>query len=107
LKEADMAFLETHYLPHSIPGRAQELFILVERFWERFELPYPIYFTAGLAEKATQYYKLFINWTNETLKDTFWQRNAFKFKYLKPLDYSYITQPNPMLVFSTPGLALN
>jgi len=71
-------------------GRAQELFILVERFWERFGLKHPIYFTTGLADKATAYYKLFINWTNETLRDTFTERNAFNFKFIKVLDPAVI-----------------
>ena len=44
------------------------------------KLNVPIYFTAGLAEKATNYYKLFVNWTNEKIKETFVERNAFDFK---------------------------
>jgi len=43
-------------------GRAQELCILLESYWDRMKLDVPIYFTAGLAEKATNYYKLFVNW---------------------------------------------
>jgi integrator complex subunit 11 len=37
-------------------GRAQELCILLEQYWDRMKLNVPIYFTAGLAEKATNYY---------------------------------------------------
>lgn len=37
-------------------GRAQELCILLESYWDRMKLEVPIYFTAGLAEKATNYY---------------------------------------------------
>lgn len=49
-------------------GRAQELCILLETYWERMNLTVPIYFSAGLTEKATNYYKLFIHWTNEKIK---------------------------------------
>lgn len=49
-------------------GRAQELCILLETYWERMNLNVPIYFSAGLTEKATNYYKLFIHWTNEKIK---------------------------------------
>ena len=42
-------------------GRAQELFILIERFWERFDLRYPVFFTPGLAEKAVAYYRLVVS----------------------------------------------
>ena len=37
-------------------GRAQELCILLESYWDRMKLEVPIYFTAGLAEKATNFY---------------------------------------------------
>ena len=70
-------------------GRAQELCILLESYWERMKLNVPIYFTAGLAEKATNYYKLFVNWTNEKIKETFVDRNAFDFKYIKAYQKEY------------------
>lgn len=46
-------------------GRAQELCILLETYWERMNLKYPIYFAVGLTEKANNYYKMFITWTNQ------------------------------------------
>ena len=33
-------------------GRAQELCILLETYWERMKLDVPIYFSAGLAERV-------------------------------------------------------
>ena len=33
-------------------GRAQELCILLETYWERMQLQYPIYFSLGLTEKV-------------------------------------------------------
>jgi integrator complex subunit 11 len=85
-------------------GRAQELCILLETYWERMNLLYPIYFSAGLTEKANHYYKLFISWTNQNIKNTFVQRNMFDFKHIKPFDRSYIDNPGPMVVFATPGM---
>lgn len=85
-------------------GRAQELCILLETFWDRMNLKYPIYFSQGLAEKANHYYKLFITWTNQKIRNTFVQRNMFEFKHIKPFDRSYIDQPGPMVVFATPGM---
>lgn len=85
-------------------GRAQELCILLESYWDRMGLKVPIYFSQGLAEKATNYYRLFINWTNEKIKKTFVQRNMFEFKHIQPLDMSYVDQPGPMVLFSTPGM---
>ncbi|XP_071957056.1 integrator complex subunit 11-like [Antedon mediterranea] len=85
-------------------GRAQELCILIETFWERMNLKVPVYFSTGLTEKANHYYKLFITWTNQKIKKTFVQRNMFEFKHIKPFDRSYISNPGPMVVFATPGM---
>jgi Cft2 family RNA processing exonuclease len=35
-------------------GRAQELCILLESYWERMNLNIPIYFSLGLTEKVTR-----------------------------------------------------
>uniref|UniRef100_A0A915HRK4 Integrator complex subunit 11 n=1 Tax=Romanomermis culicivorax TaxID=13658 RepID=A0A915HRK4_ROMCU len=79
-------------IPTFALGRAQELCILLESYWERMNLKIPIYFTMGLTRKATDYYKLFISWTNEKIKKTF------------PFDNSYADLPGPMVVFATPGM---
>ncbi|KAJ1962933.1 Integrator complex subunit 11 [Dispira parvispora] len=85
-------------------GRAQELCILIETFWDRMGLKVPVYFSAGLTEKANNYYKLFISWTNQKIKDTFIHRNMFDFKHIKPWDRAYADQPGPMVLFATPGM---
>lgn len=74
-------------------GRAQELCILLETYWERMNLKYPIYFAVGLTEKANNYYKMFITWTNQKIRKTFVQRNMFDFKHIKPFDKGYIDNP--------------
>lgn len=88
-------------------GRAQELCILLETYWERMNLKVPIYFALGLTEKATNYYKMFITWTNEKIKKTFVQRNMFDFKHIKPFDRAFIDNPSSMVVFATPGMLPN
>ena len=85
-------------------GRAQELCILIDTYWERMNLKVPIYFSAGLTEKANKYYKLFINWTNEKIKKTFIQRNMFDFKHIKPFERSFSDLPGPMVLFASPGM---
>ncbi|XP_060536886.1 DNA polymerase epsilon catalytic subunit 1 [Cylas formicarius] len=85
-------------------GRAQELCILLETYWERMNLKAPIYFALGLTEKANNYYKMFITWTNQKIRKTFVQRNMFDFKHIKPFDRQYIDNPGPMVVFATPGM---
>ncbi|XP_054707028.1 integrator complex subunit 11-like [Uloborus diversus] len=85
-------------------GRAQEMCILLETYWERMNLKIPIYFAVGLTEKATTFYKMFITWTNQKIKQTFVHRNMFDFKHIKPFDRAYIDNPGPMVVFATPGM---
>lgn len=57
-----------------------------------------------MTEKANFFYKLFISWTNEKIKKTYDKRNMFEFKHIKSLDWSYVDQPGPMVVFATPGM---
>jgi len=45
-------------------GRAQELSVLLEAYWNRTDNIVPVYFSAGLIEKANFYYKLFVEWEN-------------------------------------------
>lgn len=86
-------------------GRAQELCILIETYWERMNLGHvPVYFSAGLVEKANLYYKLFINWTNQKIKETFVKHNMFDFKHIKPFDRAFADKPGPMVLFATPGM---
>eukprot|EP01135_Chromosphaera_perkinsii_P008494 Nk52_evm62s1360 gene=Nk52_evmTU62s1360 len=86
-------------------GRAQELCILLETYWDRMNLSHiPIYFSAGLTEKANHYYKWFITWTNQKIKKTFVKRNMFDFRHIKPFDRSFADNPGPMVLFSTPGM---
>ncbi|CAD6195095.1 unnamed protein product [Caenorhabditis auriculariae] len=85
-------------------GRAQELCILLESYWERMNLNIPIFFSQGLAERANQYYRLFINWTNENIKKTFVARNMFDFKHIRPMEKGAEDMPGPQVLFSTPGM---
>ncbi len=57
---------------------------------------------------AFQYYRLFINWTNEKIKKTFVgeDENVFEFKRIQPFDRAYADNPGPMVLFSTPGAFL-
>ncbi|KAJ3092535.1 Integrator complex subunit 11 [Quaeritorhiza haematococci] len=86
-------------------GRAQELCILIEGYWERMALSkVPVYFSAGLTERANEYYKLFINWTNQKIKNTFVERNMFDFKHIGRWESSLAEEPGPMVLFATPGM---
>ncbi|XP_040120023.1 integrator complex subunit 11 isoform X2 [Oryx dammah] len=96
-------FLKKVLIPVFALGRAQELCILLETFWERMDLKAPIYFSTGLTEKANHYYKLFIPWTNQKIRKTFVQRNMFEFKHIKAFDRAFADSPGPMVCSGAAG----
>eukprot|EP01083_Nonionella_stella_P284604 968936_1 len=85
-------------------GRSQELMILLESYWDRMNLKIPIYVTSGLTRFSNEYYKLFVNWTNQKIKNTFHERNMFDFKHIEQFDMSYATEDRPMVALASPGM---
>lgn len=55
-------------------GRAQELCLLVESYWEMMDLKIPVFFSAGITEKANHFYRLFIQWASENVKSNVQKR---------------------------------
>ncbi|KAJ4961874.1 hypothetical protein NE237_021784 [Protea cynaroides] len=91
-------------IPTFALGRAQELCILLDDYWERMNLKIPIYFSAGLTIQANMYYKMLIGWTSQKVKDTYATHNAFDFKHVCSFDRSFINAPGPCVLFATPGM---
>ncbi|XP_055962004.1 cleavage and polyadenylation specificity factor subunit 3-II [Mercurialis annua] len=91
-------------IPTFALGRAQELCILLDDYWERMNLKVPIYFSAGLTIQANMYYKILIGWTSQKIKETYTTRNAFDYKNVHPFDRSLIDAPGPCVLFATPGM---
>lgn len=58
----------------------------------------------GMTEKANDYYRLFINWTNQKIKKTFVKRNMFDFKNIKTFNRAYADDAGPMVLFASPGM---
>ena len=54
-------------IPVFAVGRAQELCMLLNSYWQRMQLQYPIYFGGGMTEKANKYYKLYVQWTGSDM----------------------------------------
>lgn len=91
-------------VPIFVFGRAQEMCLLIDSFWERMGLKIPIYLSTGMAEKANDIYKQFINYTNETVRKRFMERNLFEFKHIQQLDKFVVDQAGPMVIFASPGM---
>ncbi|KAJ8767764.1 hypothetical protein K2173_020704 [Erythroxylum novogranatense] len=91
-------------IPTFALGRAQELCILLDDYWEHMNLKVPIYFSAGLTIQANMYYKMLIKWTSEKIKETYATHNAFEFKNVRNFERSLINAPGPCVLFATPGM---
>jgi integrator complex subunit 11 len=87
-------------------GRAQELLILIESYWQRMAdlSAIPVYFSAGMTERANEYYKLFLQWTNSFILKTFYTNNVFDFVHVKTWDQSLVDNSGPMVLFASPGM---
>jgi integrator complex subunit 11 len=99
-------------------GRAQELCILVDSYWEKTGLKVPMYFssgtlflndavTVGMTARANDVYREYLHWTNETLQKHFNEHNMFDFRHIKAFDMAYVDNPGPMVVFASPGMVDN
>ncbi|WOL20128.1 hypothetical protein Cni_G28930 [Canna indica] len=91
-------------IPTFALGRAQELCILLDDYWERMNLKVPIYFSAGLTIQANMYYKMLIGWASQKIKGISSVRNTFDFKHVCPFDRSLVNSPGPCVLFATPGM---
>lgn len=91
-------------IPAFALGRAQELCMLLDDYWERMNLKVPIYFSAGLTIQANMYYKVLINWASQKVKNLSATRNAFDFKNVHNFERSMINAPGPCVLFATPGM---
>lgn len=91
-------------IPAFALGRAQELCMLLDDYWERMNLKVPIYFSAGLTIQANMYYKVLINWASQKVKSLSATRNAFDFKNVHSFERSMINAPGPCVLFATPGM---
>ena len=87
-------------------GRAQELMILLESYWDRMDLNIPIYFSAGLAQKANDYYKFFVNWCNQSVKRNLLEneRNVFDFPHIQTWRPDFTHHNKPCVLLATTGM---
>ncbi|VUZ95354.1 cleavage and polyadenylation specificity factor, putative [Plasmodium vivax] len=84
-------------------GRAQELSILLDSYWKKMKIKYPIYFGCGLTENANKYYRIYSSWVNSSCVSTD-KKNLFDFANISPFVNSYLGENRPMVLFATPGM---
>ncbi|CAN6217580.1 unnamed protein product [Urochloa humidicola] len=91
-------------IPIFAVGRAQELCMLLDDYWERMNWKIPIYFSGGLTIQSNIYYKMLIGWTSQKIKDSRRMHNPFDFKHVCHFERSFIDNPGPCVLFATPGV---
>lgn len=66
----------------------------------------PIYFSAGLAQKANDYYKFFVNWCNESVRNNLLEdeRNVFDFPHIRPWNNMAMHSEDPCVLLATTGM---
>lgn len=74
-------------LPVVALGRAQELLLILEEYWERHPELHgvPIYQASGLARRAMSVYKTYIEMMNDDIRKAFEIANPFQFKHITHL----------------------
>lgn len=89
-------------------GRAQELLLILEEYWEahRELQTIPIYYASSLAQRCMKLYQTFVSAMNDRVKmqhDN--HRNPFVFKYIRSLvDTKSFEDNGPCVVLASPGM---
>lgn len=92
-------------LPVFALGRAQELLLILEEYWESnphlHEIP--IYYVSELARKCMSVYQTYVNMMNERIQKM--KRNPFDFKHVKNLkEIQSFRDSGPCVVMASPGM---
>ncbi|KAI3638080.1 hypothetical protein MIR68_003691 [Amoeboaphelidium protococcarum] len=91
-------------IPTFAIGRAQELCVLVEEFWAKMGLTYPVYYSTGMTARSMIYYQMYSNWTHSNLSMNFGV-DKFDFKYIKQFPGIQAADDHgPAILFASPGM---
>lgn len=94
-------------LPVFASGRAQELLLILDEYWEAHpELQkYPIYYASALANKCMGVYQTYINMMNARIRRQFPLHNPFKFKHIVNLkSREHFEDVGPCVMMASPGM---
>eukprot|EP00033_Pygsuia_biforma_P001316 GCRY01001491.1.p1 GENE.GCRY01001491.1~~GCRY01001491.1.p1 ORF type:complete len:791 (-),score=254.73 GCRY01001491.1:213-2585(-) len=95
-------------LPAFALGRAQELLLILEEYWQHHpELhQIPVYYASALAKKSIPVYQTYVNMMNEETR-THWgqDHNPFMFKHIKNLrSLNEFDDNGPCVIMAAPGM---
>lgn len=99
-------------LPVFALGRAQELLLILDEYWDHHPdlQPINIYYASSLARKCMAVYQTFINMMNDYLKQRFRESkvNPFHFKHVKSIrSLDKFQDIGPCVMLASPGMLQN
>lgn len=94
-------------LPVFALGRAQELLLILEEYWEANPhlQKIPVYHVSALARRCMTVYQAYINMMNDRIQRISLHRNPFEFKYILNLkDTQSFRDTGPCVMMASPGM---
>ena len=91
-------------------GRAQELLLILDEFWEENpELRHvPIYYASAIAQRCMPVYQTYVNMMNDKVRRSFEVSNPFDFKYVKNIrGINHFEDDGPCVFMASPGMLQN
>ena len=74
-------------IPAFALGRAQELLLILDEYWQAHPALHsiPIYYASALAKKCMAVYQTYVNMMNSRIRKQFVQKNPFVFRHISNL----------------------
>ena len=97
-------------LPVFALGRAQELLLILDEFWEANEdlQKVPIYYASAIAAKCMPVYQTYVNMMNDNVRHRFEIANPFDFKFVKNIaGANQFNDNGPCVFMASPGMLQN
>lgn len=91
-------------------GRAQELLLILDEFWEANpDLQHiPIYYASAIAQRCMPVYQTYVNMMNDNVRRRFEISNPFQFKYVKNIKgINHFDDDGPCVFMASPGMLQN
>ncbi|KAI1717764.1 pre-mRNA 3'-end-processing endonuclease polyadenylation factor c-term domain-containing protein [Ditylenchus destructor] len=97
-------------IPAFALGRAQELMLILDEYWEQHpELhDIPVYYASSLAKKCMAVYQTFVSGMNQRIQRQITVNNPFVFKHVSNLkSIDHFDDVGPCVVLASPGMLQN
>lgn len=97
-------------LPVFALGRAQELLLILDEYWEENpDLQHiPIYYASAVAHRCMPVYQTYINMMNDNVRRRFEISNPFEFKHVRNIrNASHFEDDGPCVFMASPGMLQN